>query len=808
MKKYIILSLLLCCCIFSRSQTSEGLNAKLKQFRQVNPTAFLFLHHDKGIYTTNEKIWFGAYLLHTPNPMKEHKVLTVILLNEQTKKAGVQQKFKLTDGLSSGFVLLPDSMPPGDYQLTAYTNVLNAKNLPIAVYTASIKVLDVKQQKVTSKLTLLDSVVKNGLIRAVVDISGLDAKKKSLVVVNYGIDGGALKTVKVEGNKALVNIPAEELGGPGRVLQVKVQVDAEVQYLSKTLARASPPDIEVKFYPEGGSLVTGLESRVGWEARTNDGRPVKLRGMLLKNNQAVAEVSTNAYGMGSFAVRPEPNSSYSLKLAPGHYFSKELRVELPEHSTTGEISVHIAKAVVNDSLGFVLSTTKAKQIFILLHNTLGDYVVLKGQANTPVKKFSLPLKSLPKGLTTLTIADESGKPLVERLFFAHYEQQDVSAKIQMEKMAYAKGDSVRIRLKLTGRTGQPVQGILSTSVLQNNRITFRNADIENYFYLNRTLGDLPFNPSGNGLLDRDYLEDILLIKGWKNYNQNISGRKDQDTTFFNGDLTVKGAVLNGKAPLKKSVDLVAFGGIKPSLITTNPDGTFLLSLEDQLAEKNRNIFLRTNADKGNYAIKIYDSFMPATGALTNKVNPAGSESLNNEQEDSIVKSLQRVISLDDVQIIARRSNILPTGAEKGANACGDFVDNTDEYGILNYEGTPLEYRRKPIPNRVYLKRTDLQGSYFRVDRVFYTGCLTAEEQKATSLAGINSGQEFDMYMDHDDSGTAYRSTLFWRSGMIVGPAGELEFSFKAGEVADSFSVVVQGISNMGLVNVKGSFQVR
>jgi hypothetical protein len=294
----------------------EGLKVNLNQFRQTHPTAFLFVHHDKGIYTNNEKIWFGAYLLHTPDPLEQHNVLTILLFNEQTRKTEAQQKFRLINGLSSGFILLPDSVPPGNYQLTAYTNILNSKKLPIATYTTSIKVLNVKPQIFTSKLTLLDTVAKNGLVRAVVDINGLDAKNKSPIIINYGVGPKFSKSTKVEGNKALIEIPMNELSGPRPVLSVKVQVGADVQYLSKILPESSRPNIEVKFYPEGGTLVTGLQSRVGWEAKTSHGKPVQLKGTLLKDNKPVIEISTNSYGMGSFMIQPELNSSYSVNWPP------------------------------------------------------------------------------------------------------------------------------------------------------------------------------------------------------------------------------------------------------------------------------------------------------------------------------------------------------------------------------------------------------------------------------------------------------------------------------------------------------------
>ncbi|WP_231490678.1 hypothetical protein [Pedobacter sp. Leaf170] len=785
------------CSVCSQSKLNENLN----QLRKIKPFSFLYLHHDKDIYTNNEKIWFSAYLLNTPNPIAEHKLLNVALVNEQTRKSAVSQKFVITDGLSSGFVLLPDSIPPGNYQLMAYSNVLNAQNLPIAQFRSSIKVFNISQPTFTSRITWLDTLIKNGAMRFQVNIDGLDANRKAVVSLNYQLGADFSKSIKIDRKQTTISIP-EHLLKQNTTLLLNVNVDGEVQYHTKLIPTQEKQKLNVKFYPEGGALVADLQSRVGWEVTTADGRPLSLKGMLMKNNEALYEVSTNNYGLGSFVITPNDGAEYSVRLQPGVYASEGINIKLPAQSTDTDITLHIPKAVLNDSLRFIIASKQVKPIQMMLHNDSGDYVLLKGNTNASTNVNNISIEALQKGLNTITILDASGKPLAERLFFAHHNQQDLSQNIKIEKENYNIRDSVKLKLKLSDMEGKAASGIVSVSVVQNNRLSTKTANIEHYFYLNNSLNELPANPSGNGLQDKEYLENILLIKGWRRYTAVLQAL-NRDSVFMVKENIMSGAVFNGQKPLKKAVNLISFGSIKTGIIETNTDGSFNLRNDDIMVERNNNVFLRVGVDKNNYDFKIADALLPITNALVSKMKPTIFESLLNHQENSILKNLQNVIALKDVEITVKKGAMYGTKGEAGANECGDYVS---VHHYLNYPGTPLSGRLKPIKNTPYLTRTDLQGSQFKVERVWYTGCLTENEKMGIAIAGINTGKEYYMAVE-DDGGLQYHSTLYWQSGMVTNASGEIPISFKAGDIADDFSIIVQGISNKGLVNMKETFKI-
>ena len=61
----------------------------------------------------------------------------------------------------------------------------------------------------------------------------------------------------------------------------------------------------IRFFPEGGDLVAGLNSVIGFEAADQHGRPVNVKGVIKNSaDEIVDSFSTRHDGMGSFGLQP------------------------------------------------------------------------------------------------------------------------------------------------------------------------------------------------------------------------------------------------------------------------------------------------------------------------------------------------------------------------------------------------------------------------------------------------------------------------------------------------------------------------
>ena len=73
--------------------------------------------------------------------------------------------------------------------------------------------------------------------------------------------------------------------------------------------------MEVKFYPEGGDLVAGVENRVYFMARNPLGKPVHIEGKVCDAaGKEVGKIETSHKGMGSFRFTPRNGVKYSVKI--------------------------------------------------------------------------------------------------------------------------------------------------------------------------------------------------------------------------------------------------------------------------------------------------------------------------------------------------------------------------------------------------------------------------------------------------------------------------------------------------------------
>ena len=84
----------------------------------------------------------------------------------------------------------------------------------------------------------------------------------------------------------------------------------------------------------------------------------------------------------------------------------------------------------------------------------------------------IPLTALPKGLATITITDSLGRPLAERIFFAHYNNTE-KLSIELGKTVYEQREKVNLKLKLKDFAEQ---SFVSIAVIQNNRLDLKNID--------------------------------------------------------------------------------------------------------------------------------------------------------------------------------------------------------------------------------------------------------------------------------------------------------------------------------------------
>jgi hypothetical protein len=793
----------------AQSVDSALLEERFQYFSKKHSAATLFLHIDKSVYTNNEKIWFGAYLIDTTQNQVSHKLLSMFLVGEHNRKVELDAKFKIEKGVSSGSIRLPDTIPPGSYQLLSYTNVLDNRGSPVAQFSAPIEIKSITQQSFSSQLSLLDSMPRNGMVRVKISVQGKDGlvfRKKNFPVVSYSASKDHLHSAMFKSSDLIIEVPVEELKQTKPTLLAKVSHNNQVQHLSIGLPEINKNRIDIKFFPEGGNLSNGLPSHVAWEAKTAQGSSIAVIGLLLKGEQVIDTVETNGYGMGSFQLTPDAESVYSLRIRSGGYLSGDTVFALPKFRLN-HLQLHLPEAVVNDTLSVQIHSLQGTPVQIIVHNYKRDYAVFKTARLPASGKIRLPLDGLSKGLSTITILDQEGRPLAERVFFAHYDKS-ISTVVQTDRDIYGKNDTVKLKIKMVDHLEKPIQGIFSVAVVQDSRIRVNFADIETAVYLNHNLGMLPVDPLGRGFRNKDYLEKMLLIKGWRRYTwQDLISIKAEDTLQQYQTLQLRGHVKMRNKALNAPVKVLATNSDGMAIIETEHNGSFGLHPDQLIAKDGSRISLMVNGThERKYQIDVDDPYIQLNNRLAERLERRYSSGAIDNSSTSVqeLKGLQHSISLQTVNIKSgkRNSSINGYHGEPGTNACGDYVD---EAGHFNYERSPNRF--KPVKGKQYWKRTDLEGSYFKVEAMIYNGCTEENKIAGFVMDGIAGGKEYYI-SEEEKSNNPLRSTMHWQSGLLTNAGGEAELKFSAGALADTFRVVIQGITTDNLISGFGTVTVK
>ncbi len=759
--------------------------------REKNESPILFIHFDKNVYVNNERVWFTGYLFKSVN-LDVYKTLSVALIKNGSRDVVLDNKFVMSNGIVLGSAIIPDSLSAGEYSFIAYTNrLLNGK--PNVLFTQRITVKSTAGATYTASLNPLDTSATASRQKVMLLVNFMDAEKQpSIVPVSYFIGNGikpVLKgNLKTEFGKYIFDIPSNILTPGNNKLHVTVRHDKEVKELIMELPVVRKPAI-VKFFPEGGSLINGIQSNVGWEVTDYMGNPIKASAVLFQDRKAIANIATNTYGINRFLLKPVAGHKYTVKLVGIN--RKDTAYVLPAALNEGP-AITIANAIVNDTLTAIVKSKRPEQLYIIGHDYKQIYFSSPVKLDTLEKRVKILLNDMPKGLTQITLIDSAGRPFADRLIFAHYNKRN-KLDIVTDSAVYGKRQKVTVKIKLSD-ISKLDSGLVSIACVQQSRLEVKNKkDIESYFYLHANLDNLPLkeNYLGEQKFDKQFLEDILLVKGWSRYNWlDMLTPSAVDTAKFE-DVFFRGNVTKRKKPVGKPLALMSFGNTKRPLSTDN-NGVFDLQYADLVTTPDMMVsYVVKGAPELEYEVNLTDPYkilnkQIADSLEINKLRVVEQPSTRELQ----LAGNEHAIKIKEVQI---RATALKTVY---ANACGDYICRFDIFNCPNhrYESD----NRLPVVGKKYM-----QGGVNTV----YLGCGATDNKLA--LKGIYLPKRF--YVEDVPSWSQgeplYLSTLYWKHLMRVRTDEYAELSFYTGDIAGDFKVIVQGVAGKEVTYGEKTFKV-
>jgi hypothetical protein len=604
--------------------------SSIDSFNHKLPVEKLYLQLDKPYYTTQDTIWLKAYLFNNTTHYYSalSGLLYVELINDSSK---VVQRISLRVkyGLGWGQIALNIlSLEEGSYTIRAYTNWMQnfgsnyLFNKRIYIGNSLQNLLVKESYTLTDKnngkdLKLLIQLTKPGKQPLIMRdmLMKIMTKKRTLYsgIATTSIDG------IIENDFML---PKQ----PGNFFSILLEDKQDNKFKADIpLIIHDPQYVDVQFMPEGGHLIAGLTSWVGFKAIADDGLATDIQGTIINSkNEQICTFKSLHKGMGAFNFTPLAGETYKAIIdLPG---SKKKDYVLPQVQNSG-IVLHVTNDDTKDSLSISVYISESLingQMYHLLGLSRG--VVCYGANMTANKKeinIKIAKKLFPSGILHFTLFNSDQIPIVERLTFINH-NDNLNITLNTDKPYYLAYDSIGMYIKVTDKDNRPVSASLSLSVTNDAQIKvdsvgniltniFLSSDLQGYIEEPMYYFDL-HNP-----LSAKALDNLLLTQGWVDYKwENILKPMKEPLYAPEPAFTVTGKITNwlNKPANNAKVTLISTGKYRMYKDTvSNAKGKFIFQnfpIADTAA-----FVIQTIAAKGKSAgmgISV-NEFTPASGAI-------------------------------------------------------------------------------------------------------------------------------------------------------------------------------------------------
>lgn len=424
----------------------------------------IYLHTDNESYFVSDTIWYKAYVLNADNlhPEALSKVLYVELLTPDGYLVERQRVIIDHHTQSHGQFYLPDSIYSGFYELRAYTRwQLNFNN---------------KERKHSSdddRWFYNSKLAKDYFT----DYEGLYSRV--LPIYERPLETGDYT------DKRIIDRP-------------KRRQDKEKRGMTMT------------FYPEGGSIIAGLDNRIAFEALDAYGKPMEIEGTLSDGTS----FHTLADGRGIITCRPAEGQKPEAKV---RYQDKTYTFDLPEVQKAGAL------------IRYDAMTGQAQ---IIAHNTQIGAVAVSCRGHLVSfgrDACSIDASQLPTGVNEIVVYDPEARPLAVRQIFVNHndrsQQLDVTLttgneSTQKDFITAAPYQKVSLQSQLKEHAG-----LITVSVSVRDRRgdlpTYSDGNIMTDLLLAGDLRGFVAHPSYYFEADdeehRQRLDLLLMVQGWRKY---------------------------------------------------------------------------------------------------------------------------------------------------------------------------------------------------------------------------------------------------------------------------------------------------
>ena len=842
-----------------------GLAQTMMRYNQNYPMERVYVHLDKQLYKPGEQIWFKAYISSTLS--ESYSSLSSDLYIKVFDVFGnklVWKRYPVENNTAKGVIDIPNSVEEGKYILTAFTGWM--KNMDITdVYPVEIII-----SKNARRQLLIDvefkgkSVSPFNEIKAGFSVSTADHRPAVGATYTYSVNIGGEVIEKGKGEtddqgKALIgfSLPGYTGDKPG-TLNIEVKYSGEKESFLKHIPLVSD-NIDLKFYPEGGNIVAGLENRIAFRVTDAHGYPLAIRGTLYDaDDNPVKQIESNGTGMGVFKLDPSVQQ-YKIKIDSSFNINDEF--PLPEVVKNGLVLSY--KGIDHGSIILTAAVPGDEEIMETywvgrMNNRIywGTIIRLKGS-----RTVEIPLINFPPGIVQINVFNEDKMSIAERFVYTG-EAYGISAgksyrnniEASTDKKTYGTREKVTVRLITDGTDNDFVKRDISLSIANKNlsgpsgkRELLLNPHFINCRLSDETIGFIS-RIGYEELMDNvDLLMMSLAAKG-PGYSDILSADIFRNQPYFSHD-GLSGAVIdkNGNPLRKAAIKVVHNPDMQTYVTTSDENGLFnvlfgdrtidlnllTLTVSDDLISRVTRIIIDNNfPDRIVKHFTVTDDTWEArkTTDLIAYGNP-----------DILYTGKYRKPKKDKMFIEQKRDNTINYSSYASVL---DIINQIKQFTLINNQivfqgGINSVYNQQgalivldgmqmgtDVNILASISTSDIENiniSTNIADIHSYTGLNSQGIIEITTKKGefnppsdnISDSEAAEQYNYVDFSSPDYgqetginedlRTTLYWNSNIAVSPGEITEISFYTSDVRGDYTGTIEGLRSDGMP-VSGQFQ--
>jgi hypothetical protein len=837
-----------------------GLAQTMMRYNQDYPMERVYVHLDKQLYKPGEQIWFKAYISSTlyDNYSSLSRDLYIKVF-DVFGNGLAWKRYPVENNTATGVIDIPNSVEEGKYILTAFTGWM--KNMDVTdVYPVELVI-----SKNAGRQLLVDiefegkSVNPFEEIKADLSVCTADQRPAAGAAYTYSVNVGGEVIEKGKGKTDDQGKAVIGFGLPGyamdklATLNVEAKSSGEKESILKHIPLVSD-NIDLKFYPEGGNIVAGLENRIAFRVTDAHGYPLAVKGTLYDAaDNPVKQIESNRTGMGVFKLNPSPQQ-YKIKIDSSFNVGNEF--PLPEIVEKGLALTY--KGIDHGCIILTAAFAGTEEIVETywvgrVNNKIywGTIIRLKGP-----RTVEIPLVNFPPGIVQINVFNED-KVIIAGRFIYTGEEYGNKIEAATDKKIYGTREKVTVSLMTEGAGNDSLKTDISLSVVNKdlsgsscNHQSLLNPHLTNCRLSDETISFISRIGCGELKDNVDLLMMSLATKGPR-YSDILSADIFRRQPYFNHD-GLSGAVIdrNGNPLRKAAIKVVHNPDMQTYEATSDENGLFnvifgdrtidlnllTLTVSDDLISQVTRIIVDNNfPDRIMKHFTVTDDTWEAKKTIdliaygnpdilyTGKYRKPKKNKIYVEQKkkNNVINYSSYVSILDIInQIkpftiingqIVFQGGVNSVYNQQGALIVLDGMQMGTDVNILESISTSdIEninistnivdiHSYTGLNSQGVIEITTKKGEFYPSSG----GIADSESTEPDNYGGFSSpdyGQETDISED-------LRTTLYWNNNITVSPRKITEISFYTSDIRGDYTGRIEGLRSDG-VPVSGQFQFK